>query len=116
MTGRLKAEVWVAAYLRSVRAQGGFAYLVRRGAEEAGSILLKVEAAGGSTTVYSPGYLDGVRTWLRSSGTEPVPAAEADSYIQRRLATDPDLWVVEVEDRAGRHFLTEPVEGEENHP
>jgi len=116
MSARLKAEIWVAAYLRSVRAQGAFAYLVRRGAEEAGSILLKVEAPGGTATVYSPGYMDGVRTWLRSSGTEPVPATEADSYIQRRLATDPDLWVVEVEDRAGRHFLTEPVEGEETNP
>lgn len=116
MSARLKAEIWVAAYLRSVRAQGAFAYLVRRGAEEAGSILLKVEAPGGTATVYSPGYMNGVRTWLRSSGTEPVPATEADSYIQRRLATDPDLWVVEVEDRAGRHFLTEPVEGEETNP
>lgn len=116
MTARLKADIWVAAYLRSVRAQGGFAYLVRRGAEEAGSVLLHVEGPAGHATVYSPGYLDGERTWLKSSGIDPVPVADADSYIQRRLATDPDLWVVEVEDRAGRHFLTEPVEGEEYNP
>lgn len=111
MSERLRADVWVAAYLRTVRLQGGFAYLVQRGQEEAGSVLLKVPTGGGFT-VFSPGYVHGARTWLRSTGPQPVPESQADDYIRRRLATDPDLWVVEVEDRAGRHFLVEPVEGE----
>lgn len=109
---RLRADVWVAAYLRTVRLHGAYAYLVRRGAEEAGSILLKVLDAGGRAIVYSPGYLDGGRAWLKSTGPEAVPDDAAEGYIRRRLATDPDLWVVEVEDREGRHFLNEPVEGE----
>lgn len=112
MSARLRADVWVAAYIRTVRLQGGFAYLVRRGAEEAGSVLLKVERPGGAFMVLSPGYLDGDRVWMRSTGPEAVSDEEAESYIRRRLATDPDLWVVEVEDQQGRHFLAEPVEGE----
>lgn len=111
MSERLRADIWVAAYLRTVRLHGGFAYLVRRGEEEAGSVLLKIPRAGGFS-VFSPGYIHGQRTWLRSTGPEPVPEPQADDYIRRRLATDPDLWVVEVEDQAGRHFLVEPVEGE----
>lgn len=113
MMARLKADVWVSAYMRTVRLQGGFAYLVRRGAEEAGSVLIRFERDGG-VIVLSPGYgMDGERMWMRASGSEPVSAMDAEDYVQRRLRTDPDLWVVEIEDRQGRHFLTEPVEGEE---
>ena len=36
--------------------------------------------------------------------------ADLDRYIQRSLRIDPDLWVVDIEDKQGRHFLTEPVE------
>jgi len=110
---RLRADIWVGAYLRTARLYGAFAYLVRRGAEEAGSILLKVVDGEGRVVVYSPGYVDGARAWLKSTGPEPVPDETAEGYIRRRLATDPDLWVVEVEDRDGRHFLSEPVEGED---
>ena len=35
---------------------------------------------------------------------------DLDRYIERATRIDPDLWVVEIDDREGRHFLTEPVE------
>ncbi|WP_417515540.1 DUF1491 family protein [Minwuia sp.] len=114
MTPRLRADIWVAAYLRTVRLQGGFAYQRQRGADEAGAVLLKIEQPARTYTVMSIGYVDGDRTWMRSTGPEAVSEQDADDYIQRRLKTDPDLWVVEVEDTQGRHFLTEPVEGENN--
>ncbi len=114
MSARLKAGVWVAAYMRTVRLQDGFAYLAQRGSEEAGSVLIRFEKPGEGWIVLSPGYgMDGERTWMRATGPQPVSAADADAYIQRRLKTDPDLWVVDIEDRQGRHFLAEPVEGDE---
>jgi len=38
-----------------------------------------------------------------SQGDEP----SVDAAIARQQDFDPDLWVIEVEDRAGRHLLDE---------
>jgi hypothetical protein len=37
---------------------------------------------------------------------------ELDQYAERARRIDPDLWLVEIEDSQGRHFLTEAVDGE----
>ena len=33
------------------------------------------------------------------------PDAEIEAFLTREIRFDPDVWIVEVEDRAGRHFL-----------
>ena len=33
---------------------------------------------------------------------------DVDASIRRQREFDPDLWVIEVEDRQGRHLLDEP--------
>jgi hypothetical protein len=36
---------------------------------------------------------------------EPVPEASVEEHLAKEIRFDPDVWIVETEDRAGRHFL-----------
>jgi hypothetical protein len=111
MTPRLKAGIWVRALIRRVEAAGAAAFVVRKGDETAGVVLVKLSTLNGQASVLSPSTgLDGGRLWLRATGAAPVEDADAEAYIARQLSFDPDVWVIEIEDRAGRHFLDEPVE------
>ena len=47
----------------------------------------------------------GARVWAPLA---EGPEAEVDAALGRQRRFDPDLWVIEVEDRAGRHLLDQP--------
>jgi hypothetical protein len=105
---RLPTELWVTAHLRRCSALGTPAVLVRRGEAERGSVLLKLSQLEAGcrilTQVRDP---QGQLGWLAALGGKLVPDAEADAYIARAVDRDPDLWVIEIEDRHGRN----PFEG-----
>ncbi len=105
----LRTNFWVDAL--KWRAESGFAalYVIRRGDEDAGAVLVKVVKARGEAMLYVPlRDENGNRIWsLWKPGAEEQAI---DAYCQSRGEDDPDLWVVEIEDREGRHFLQEPVE------
>lgn len=86
--------------------------VTRRGDETAGSVLLKINRLGPGCMVLSPttNFDDGARMWLKGTGPDWVEETDADAYIERRVKNDPDLWVIEVEDREGRAFLDEKIE------
>ena len=113
---RLKSAIWVAAYLRRCHGAGAFAAMRRRGAEEAGAVFVKVNRLDGTAEVYGPAPQSafdaaqpGERAFAASLAAQPVPDAVAEAYLARQLRFDPDLWIVEVEDREGRHFLDQVV-------
>ncbi|MCY4239699.1 MAG: DUF1491 family protein [Rhodospirillaceae bacterium] len=110
MVPRLKASIWVDAEIRRCRAVGIDAYLVRRGDEHAGAILIKHNRFGNDCIVYTPTTsADGSRAWSLGTGVEPVLEADADAYIARQRKFDPDLWVIEIEDPKSQWTLAEPV-------
>ena len=87
------------------------AVVARKGEVSAGIVLLKINCLDGSFYVLTTARrADGTKIWIRATGESNVEEAEADKYISRQVGFDSDLWVVEIEDREGRHFLTEPVE------
>lgn len=109
---RLKSGIWVAAYLRRCQVEGADAVLRRRGAEDAGAIFIKVSRLDGTADLYGPAPQSAFdearpieRAFYPSLGGEPKPEADVEAYLTRQIRFDPDLWIVEVEDRAGRHFL-----------
>lgn len=106
----LSTDIWVGALIRRAELAGAFAMVVRKGDPRAGAVLVKVlDRRDKSARLYSEAFRgDGERVWM-----QPVPSdaeAELDAYIERARRIDPDLWVVEIDDAEGRHFLTEAVE------
>ena len=108
---RLKSGIWVAAYLRRCQVEGVAAVLRRRGAEEAGAIFIKVSRLDGNADLYGPApqsAFDEARPSERVFSIalrRESPKPDIEAYLARQISFDPDLWIVEVEDRAGRHFL-----------
>ena len=110
MAPRLKAEFWIKAHVRICEAQGAQAYIVRRGDETAGAILVKVNRLDGTAMLLEPATApDGARAWMHVTGSDFVPETDAEAAVARAVRRDPDLWVIEIEDRQGRHFLSEAI-------
>ena len=108
----LKTSIWAAALVRRAEVGGAFAAISRKGDPDAGAVLVKVATLDGQARLYAPAQNgEGERVWLDLS-TGPLGREERaiDEYARRRASEDPDLWVVEIEDKAGRTFLTEPVD------
>src|SRR5205807_5904512 len=111
---RLKSGIWVAAYLRRCQIEGAAAVLLRRGAEEAGAIFIKVSKLDGNADLYAPApqsAFDEARPSERafSRVVADKPEGDIEAYLAKQIRFDPDLWIVELEDRAGRHFLDQIV-------
>ncbi len=103
---RLRAGIWVAAYLARLQALAIPAFVVRRGDETAGAVLVKASTLDGRAKAFQRSFdpMTGARTWMvLAEGEEP----EVDAAVERQRRYDPDLWVIEVEDRQGRHLLGE---------
>jgi len=105
---RLKSALYVQALMRRSEVAGAAAYLVRRGAEEAGAVFLKLNRLDGTCAVLSPARRGEERIWTRPLG-ENAEEARAAEYFARQIRIDPDIWIVEIEDREGRSFVDEPI-------
>ena len=108
---RLKSSIWVAAYLRRCQTEGIFGAVRRRGAEEAGAVFVKVAHLDGNAMLYGPApqtVYDESRPVERifvPASPQPQPEASVEERLVKEQRFDPDAWIVETEDRAGRHFL-----------
>ncbi len=107
----LSSDVWVAALIRRAEIGGAFATVARKGDARAGTVIVKVfDTAQRRARLYSEAFgPDGERLWMQP--VESEFETELDDYLQRQIRYDPDLWIVEIEDREGRHFITEKVAG-----
>jgi hypothetical protein len=115
---RLKAGIWVAAYLRRCNVEGVFAAVRRHGAEEAGAIFIKINRLDGTGTLYGPAPQSAFdeaqpadRIFVALVGRDiPAPETDIETRLTKEIRFDPDLWIIEVEDRGGRNFLDNVVQ------
>ncbi len=105
---RLPSHVWIMAQIRRCNADGIPAMVVQKGEVQTGTLLLKINQFETGCRVRSQMRdLDGALGWMAAFDGAAVPEAEADAYLERAMSRDPDIWVVEIEDREGRN----PFEG-----
>jgi hypothetical protein len=108
---RLKSAIWVAAYLRRCQGEGIFGAVRRRGAEEAGAVFVKIALMDGNAVLYTPApqtaYDDSrpAERVFAPSAREPLTEQAVEERLVKEVRFDPDAWIVEIEDKAGRHFL-----------
>ena len=105
---RLPTSLWLDAHFRTLTRQGVFYTIINKGAPASGTVMLKLYAPGqGAKLLQQQRDLDGVMGWLALFNGETVEEGKADDYIRRAVDRDPDVWVIEIEDKAFRN----PFEG-----
>lgn len=106
----LSTDVWVAALIRRAEQGGAFAAVARKGDARAGAVIVKAyNTHTREARIYTEAFRgDGERVWMQPY--ESPVESEVDAYIAKSRRIDPDLWVIEIEDAEGRHFIVEPVE------
>ncbi len=106
MTPRLTADFWVRAYLARLRLADIPAYVTSHGDGTAGAVVVKVNRLDGTAAALARSWdATGARTWTPLADG---PEAEVDAALARQRRYDPDLWIIELEDRQGRTLLDEP--------
>ena len=105
----LSTDLWVSALIRRAELAGAFATVARKGDARAGTVIVKAfDTSSRRARLYSEAFgPDGERLWMQPVQSEVE--SELDDYLKRQMGYDPDLWIVEIEDREGRHFITERV-------
>ncbi len=109
---RLPTELWVSAHIRKCTAKGIPVYVAHKGAPAAGTVIVRIVIKGlkggeGSKVLTQSRDMEGNIGWMDPFDSEIVDEPRADQYIQKAIARDPDVWVIEVEDASGAN----PFEG-----
>ena len=100
---RVTTEFWVSVYKKKLEVEGIPMFIIKKGDTEAGAILVRVSDLRGSSKLYSQtSDLSGTRSWIELfSGLDN----EIESILKKQIKTDPDIWVIEIEQNKGINLL-----------
>lgn len=111
---RLRSEIWVKAYLRRCASAGASAVVARHGDDDAGAVMIRIERRDGLSAVFAPAPAgleddDADRRFVPCFPSTFVDRTKADDYLDRQARFDGDVWIIDVDDPAGRHFLDDDL-------
>jgi hypothetical protein len=111
---RLKAGLWVEAFMRRAQQSGLAVYVQARGDPDAGEILIKFDRLDGLFDLLAPAIgsahrPDGSRIWRRLPADDPAREHDIDRLVEQREKIDPDLWLITVEARNGWAGLDDDI-------
>jgi hypothetical protein len=105
---RIPTELWVTAHLRQCTAKGIPHTVVHKGAEAAGTVMVKIYIPGSGCKLLNQSRDEnGDMGWMDVFDGALADERKTDDYIARSIKRDPDVWVVEIEDKTGAN----PFEG-----
>lgn len=95
----LPTKLLIAAVRFQMDNDGTPYYVIQKGADERGTILLNIVNKARECLILSETRdKDGKKAWFKPLGADLVAEKQADEYITRTMQNDPDLWVIEIDD------------------
>lgn len=119
---RLKASIWVQAYIRKCDREGIPLVVMRHGDDDAGAVYIKISLLNGQSMLFGPAPpsgdpLDGTpQKWISQFENEVVDDLVVDQFLASQVKFDPDVWILVLEDRQGRHGLEDWLVRSRNWP
>ncbi len=102
----IPTHIWVEAGMRRVLDTGAGVYVLQRGDASRGIVIQKIsDMAGQCRLLIQQRDLLGKLVWINALQDDFVEEREADAYIARSVARDPDLWAIEIESKNMDVFL-----------
>jgi hypothetical protein len=105
MTDGLPTDFVINAQIRIAARDGVPITVLQRGDANSGAIILKINRLDGQAAVLTQVRYDEELVWYPASADLWMPEAEADAYLASQRQLDPDSWLLEIEDRKGRHWF-----------
>ncbi len=99
---RIATDFFVKLHTRLAASEGVPITVLHKGYASSGAIVLKINLMNGFARVLIEASLGQERGWTAATATDPMPEKEADAYLTRQAEIDPDIWLIEIEDKLGR--------------
>ena len=101
MSDRLPTALYVDAQLKNLEQEAKYYHFIQKGNHSSGLIVLKINNLSGKVKLIlqERDFMTNKMQWVSGLEEDIVEEQEADAYIQRAVSRDPDLWIIEIEDR-----------------
>ncbi len=107
---RLKSKLWVQAQVRICNSSNLAVYITKKGDPDAGAIALRLNKLNGTNMIYRQVRIDSRElAWSPAGNGKALSDCESNSYLEKQVRLDPDLWIVEIEDPNDKYKFTESL-------